>query len=286
MARCGSIRRAAQGLNVASSAVNRQILKLEEELGTKLFDRLAEGVRLTPAGEILLRHVRDTLQGFDRVVAGIDGLRGIRSGHVRIATLDSLLLQFLPGVLSPFADRYPAVTFSVLAEAPGEVLRQVQAGEADLGLTFVAPTGPTLASVADVPAPVGAVMTRQHPLADRALLCFDELLPFPALVQHGSLPPAVLQGDDYARFRAAARQRFVSNDIDFIKRLLRVGLGVGFYTRLAFQAEIGSGEMVWVPIDSPGLRALRVGLFVPTQRTLTPACQALVSALARELNAP
>ena len=85
VARQGSIRRAAQAMNVASSAVNRQVLKIEDQLGIKLFDRLADGVRLTAAGEILLRHVRDTLNGFERAVAGIDGLRGVRSGHIRTA---------------------------------------------------------------------------------------------------------------------------------------------------------------------------------------------------------
>lgn len=284
VAHCGSIRKAAQALNVASSAVNRQVLKLERDLGTKLFDRMTGGVQLTPAGEILLRHVRDTLQSYDRAVAGMDGLRGLRSGHVRIATLDSLMLHVLPDVLGGFATRYPAVTLSVAAEAPAEVLRQVQAGEADIGLTFAAATGTALSEVASIAAPIGAVMSAQHPLAGRAVLGFDELLSHPAVVQQSTLPPSVSAGPGYAEFRGRIKPRFVSNDIGFVKRMLLRGLGVGFYTRLAFQEEIGTGALVWVPLDSPGLAALRVGLFVPTHRTLTPACHALVNAIAQEFN--
>ena len=52
VARLGSIRRAAEALHVASSAVNRQIIKLEAEIGTPLFERLRSGVRLTAAGEL------------------------------------------------------------------------------------------------------------------------------------------------------------------------------------------------------------------------------------------
>ena len=61
VARMGSIRRAAAALHVASSAVNRQILKLEADLGTPLFERVGNGVRPTVAGEFVILHARDTL---------------------------------------------------------------------------------------------------------------------------------------------------------------------------------------------------------------------------------
>ena len=283
VARRGSVRKAAATLHVASSALNRQILKVEEELGVRIFDRLPEGMRLTPAGEVLLRHVRDTLHDYDRLIAEIDGLRGIRSGHVRIAALDSLLLDLLPGVLEGFAAAYPSVTFAVVGAAPADVFRQVQAAEADIGLTFIAPVGPAVQPVASIPAPIGAIMAATHPLAGRRRLSFDELLPFPALIQRDNLPAPSFVSDDYAAFRDQVQVRFSSNDIAFIKRLLRSGLGVGFYTRFAFLAEIAAGEMVWVPLESPRLAEQRVGLFVPTQRTLSPACAALVSTLAKWL---
>jgi DNA-binding transcriptional LysR family regulator len=66
VARVGSIRRAAEKLNVASSAVNRQILKLEAEIGVPIFERRGNGVRLTPAGEQLMRHTRNSPSGTAR----------------------------------------------------------------------------------------------------------------------------------------------------------------------------------------------------------------------------
>ncbi|MBL0932855.1 MAG: LysR family transcriptional regulator, partial [Alphaproteobacteria bacterium] len=59
--RSGSIRKASARLNVASSAINRQLLALEAELGAPLFERLPRGLRLTAAGEMLIAHVRQTL---------------------------------------------------------------------------------------------------------------------------------------------------------------------------------------------------------------------------------
>ena len=81
--RCHSIREAARRLNVASSAVNRQILKLEDEMGAALFERLPGGLRVTAAGEILTRHVTLLLQDVERVRGELDGLHGVQTGMWR-----------------------------------------------------------------------------------------------------------------------------------------------------------------------------------------------------------
>ena len=81
VARQGSIRKAAEALSVASSAVNRQILRLEDEIGVPLFERSRAGVRPTAAGELLLRHVRETQIEFQRARAEIASLGGTVSGN-------------------------------------------------------------------------------------------------------------------------------------------------------------------------------------------------------------
>ncbi len=112
VARAGSIRQAAERLNVAASAINRQILKLEDEFGVQLFQRLPRGLRLTPAGDLAVRHARATLHDFERLRGQISELKGVKSGVVRIACLDSLLAHVLPEVITAFNRRHPAVTFS------------------------------------------------------------------------------------------------------------------------------------------------------------------------------
>src|ERR1700743_2404806 len=96
VARAGSIRRAAEKLNVASSAVNRQILKLEAELGVKIFERRGNGVRLTPAGAQLLRHIRQTLAEWRRTRLEIAAIAGDISGEVRIMAIPSMLVRVVP----------------------------------------------------------------------------------------------------------------------------------------------------------------------------------------------
>src|SRR5262245_64600945 len=83
-ARAGSIRKAAERLNVTASAVNRRIMDLEEELDAELFERRPRGVRLTAAGEMFLRYVRAQSADVERMRSQIEDLK-VRRGVVRIA---------------------------------------------------------------------------------------------------------------------------------------------------------------------------------------------------------
>ena len=132
----GSIRRASERLHISASAVNRQILKLEDHLGVQLFERRPAGMRLTDAGRLVLRHARDTLHDFARLRGDIDNLRGIVSGDVTIATLDSPAVHFLPEAVAQFVAMHPAVQVRVTACDPVEAMHAVSLGTADLGLTF------------------------------------------------------------------------------------------------------------------------------------------------------
>jgi DNA-binding transcriptional LysR family regulator len=279
----GSIRKAATALNVASSAINRQILKTEDELGVKLFDRLPGGVRLTAAGEVLLRHVRDTLGNYDRALGEIDGLRGIQSGHVSIAALDSLLVDVLPRVLGDFARRHPAVTFAVQATAPLAATAAVIAGQAELALTFVGPSRPSLDLLRAVRMPIGAVMSSRHRLARRPAVAFEDLAGEPVLLQQETPPLVPFLDDAFAAFRSSATVRFVSNSIEMLRHVLRAGLGIAFFTRLGFLRDIEAGDLVWIPVASPRLQRLQLGLFVPARRSLSPASRAVAADLVTAL---
>ena len=285
VARIGSIRRAAAGLNVAASALNRQILKLEDELGTPLFDRLPGGMRLTVAGGLLLRHVTTTLHDFDRLRADIDDLRAARSGEVSIAALDSLLVDFLPRALDRFRNDFPAVNYSALAVAPADIPGMVAAGEADMGFTFVTRLiPPAVRFAAEAPAPIGVVMRADHPLSDRPQIEFDDVRPFPIFTQPGMLPRAIEADTAYTAFRASVTPKLYSNSIQMLKLCVMLNMGVAFFTRLGFHHEIERGDLVWRPFTSPGINRLRIGILVPAARAMSPPAQQLTRRLAAELD--
>jgi DNA-binding transcriptional LysR family regulator len=113
VARTGSIRKAAEHLNVTSSAVNRRIMDLEEELGAPLFERRPRGLRLTAAGEVFVNYLREQSADVERMKSRIEDLKGLRRGTVRIACSPALALDFLPREIAAFRERHALVGVDV-----------------------------------------------------------------------------------------------------------------------------------------------------------------------------
>mgnify|MGYP006268788801 CR=1 FL=1 len=285
VARRGSVRKAAAALNVAASAIDRQLLKIEASLGTPLFDRGPAGMRPTPAGAILLRHVADTLLDFERVRAEIDDLRGVNTGNVAIAAVDSLLVEFLPRMLDRLRADFPAVCFAVNAAEPADIAGRVAAGEIDLGFTFVGPPPAGTAWLAAVPAPLGVVMPASHPLARRRSLRLDDLRGHPVVLPTGPLPRTMDVDPGFAAFREAARPRLVSNSIAMLKLAIRGGAGISFFTRIGFLSEIAAGEIAWRPLAARPVNRLKLGLLAATGRSRGFAALRAADLLATEFKA-
>ena len=125
VARCGSIREAAEELHVAQSALSRQVQKLEDELGAPLFQRHSRGVELTSAGEILLGHAQTSLRQVERVRSEVDGLKGLRRGVVHVSAIESLVPHLLPQVIARFNRRHPGIQFAISIEGSDRVLAAV-----------------------------------------------------------------------------------------------------------------------------------------------------------------
>ncbi len=275
----GSIRRASERLHISASAVNRQILKLEDQLGTPLFERRPNGMRLTDAGQLVLRHARDTLLDFARLRGEIENLRGIVSGHVTIATLDSPAVHLLPEAISGFVAVHPAVQIRVITCDPIEAMHAVSQGSADLGLTFLPTWRRGVTVLEDIACPMCVIMTPDHELASRPAVTLDECASCRLIYQDpaGTMQPFV--GDELELFKRAHRPVAVSNIQGVIKRLLLRGVGISFYTRLGFSEELESGSLVAVPLEGKRLSALRLCLVAPSDRMSTVAGNAMAKHL-------
>ena len=279
----GSIRRASERLHISPSAVDRQILKLEDYFGTPLFERRPNGMRLTDAGQLVLRHSRDTLHDFARLRGDIDNLRGVVSGQVTITTLDSLTVHFLPEAMTRFVAAHPAVQIRVVAMDPVETMHSVAQGHADLGLTFSPARRRGVSLLTDVPSPMCAIMTPDHELASRTSVTLDECGACRLLYQDhsGSMQPFF--GAEMDAFKSAHQPVVVSNTLAVLKRLLLRGTGVAFYTRLGFTEELASGRLVAVPLEDERLSTLRLCLIGPSDRLPTVAADAMAEHLRQAL---
>lgn len=279
VARAGSIRQAAERLNVAASAVNRQILKLEDEFGVQLFERLPRGLRLTPAGDLVVRHVRTTLHDFERLRGEISELKGVKSGLVRIACLDSLLAHVLPDAITTFNRRHPAVTYMVESGVHGRVAHLVAEGDVDIGLTFNLDHHPDLVLSADIAMPIMAMMAPGHPLACRPQVSVDDCAGYPMLLQLDTQPIRSQIDTELQILHKLRRPLVACNNMALLKQLVLNGLGIAFYTPIGFLRELESGTVRSVPVASPSMSKLRVGLLLHRRRRPGPAAAAMADAL-------
>ena len=279
----GSIRRASERLHISPSAVDRQILKLEDHLGTPLFERRPNGMRLTDAGQLVLRHARTTLHDFARLRGDIDNLRGVVSGEVTIATLDSLTVHFLPEAVARFISVHPAVQIRVIALDPVEAMHSVAQGNADLGLTFSPARRRGISLLADVPSPMCAIMTPDHELAARKSVTLDECGDCRLMYQDHSASMQPFFGNEMEAFKSAHKPVAISNTLAVLKRLLLRGVGIAFYTRLGFAEELASGRLVAVPLEGERLSTLRLCLIAPSDRMPTVAARAAAEHLQQAL---
>ncbi len=279
--RCHSIREAARRRNVASSAVNRQILKLEDELGAPLFDRLPGGLRLTPAGEILARHVTVVLQDLDRVRSELDAMQGLRTGHVEIATVEGVTADLLPCVLKNLRERYPQVSVGVTLLGSQAIPEAVLNGDADLGLAFALPRCEELQQLCVGHFRLGAIVAPEHPLAAHHEVSFASCAEHGLILAKSELSIFHLLAPLRRRLRQEVRPALESGSVELAHQLARRGIGVAFQTRIGIEAELARGELQYLPLSDNGGVYSDLGLYVRARRYLPVA----VDAFARQLEA-
>jgi len=271
VARLGSIRKASEHLNVAASAINRQILQAEETLGVPLFERLPSGLRPTAAGEMLLYSAARWRQDFDRVRAHMHDLKGLKRGHVRIATIDALSKGFVPNAVRQMRQDYPGIGFTIDVLDNVDVMTAVVAGEADFGLMLNPQTTKDVRVQSHADVWPGFVTPADHPFAAAAHLRFNACVDYPLVV-----PAAPLAIHDQLRALLAASLvdadiAAASDNIQMIKSLASAGVGVAILSRLDVLDEVERGELAFTRISDPVIKPLTLALCVAQARQLSHA---------------
>lgn len=135
VASLASFRAAAQALFVAQPALSRTIRLAEEILGTRLFDRDTRHVELTPSGRELLPIARRILQEFDSAFSELSQFMDGRRGQVAIAALPSVGVALLPREVAALSRQLPDVGFTLEEAAAEPLLKMVEDGRVDFGIT-------------------------------------------------------------------------------------------------------------------------------------------------------
>lgn len=278
VARHGSIRKAADALHIASSALNRRILDLEDQIGSPLFERLPRGVRPTAAGELFLAFVRRSLKELQVVEAQIEGLRGLARGSVRVAVAESVTGRMLPDAISAYQTLHPGVGFSVVVGGPRWLADLLLQDGVDLTLTHDLTDHADIGVLASVRQPLCVLVSPEHPLASHSTARLRDCVDYPIAMPDESLAVRGLLDTALEHASIQFEPAFVSNSIETTKIFARTSHGVCFSFRIGNKPDVSG--MVAIPLVDPELRDARLYLASRRGRVLPVAAAAFAEQLA------
>jgi DNA-binding transcriptional LysR family regulator len=263
VARTGSIRKAAEKLRIASTALNRRILEFEKEIGTPLFERLPRGVRLTAAGEILVATIRRSLSDLTSAGSQIEQLRGLVRGMVRIACAESAANDLIPETIARYQERYPGVQFQMLVGSTAPLMAALLEDEADLMLAHDPPSSDQLNIIVSVRQPLCAMMRLGHPLAGRDTLRLADCQPYPVALGAETFGSRKLINALLAKSRLSLRVAMESSAVQPQKVFARDTDAICFQYQIGTLRDVRYGELVAIPLTDP---ALMTGVLVLASR--------------------
>jgi len=243
--------RAAAELEMTQPHVSAQISALERRLGLELFDRLpTRGVRLTEAGELLLRHASTVVEELDAAQHELTAMGGQLGGRMRLAASTTPGGYVLPGILTAFSQTYPGVQVSLTVGSAHSVEQAVLSGDADIGVLSGPVVSDRLLATVVGSAESALVVPAQHPWARRRAIQPADLERVTLLQrQKGSSTRAQLERE-LKQAGVTPKATWEFDDNDAIKHAVVAGLGVAVLSTLAVRWEVAAGLIVTVRIDN------------------------------------
>ena len=176
----GNISRAAKKIFLTQPALSRQIKALEDEIGQCLLQRQAHSIRLTPAGEALLREARELLQHAEQLLERVRSAG--RGPRLRIGYAPSLAAGLLSPAVETFTQAHPTARVELLDLSTNEMLSGLESGELDVALSVGEQRATRrLTWELLVRAPWRLAVSRNHPLAQRSQVTPAEVVREPLL---------------------------------------------------------------------------------------------------------
>jgi DNA-binding transcriptional LysR family regulator len=284
VAETGSIRKAADKLFVSPSSVNRQILNLEEHIGTTLFDRESKGMRPTRSGEIILAAAREFSRSMKDALDQVSSLRGLGKGRVSFGTLTTFAETFAAPLIVRLRKAHPGLGIFYYAGNSSEIVQKVLEGDLDFGLCWDPPPSTPLHRIDFVEVPIGVAMRPSHPMAKLATIRLKDCLESPVVFpSRGMEFRGVLDRINLGMGNVVSPV-VEANSIPALRRLSLVGDEPVMMTANAIIDEIENGELAFTPLSDPGCGRLTLSLFRRDVPTSSPAAVALLEQLQAEIS--
>ncbi|PSJ43439.1 LysR family transcriptional regulator [Allosphingosinicella deserti] len=231
----GSLSKASVRESIATSAASKRLSDLELALNTSLFNRNAQGMTLTPAGESMIQHARRILLAAATLAAEMSEYReGVR-GHVRILAHLSAIIAFLPEDLERFFIAHSDLKVELEERPSSRVMKGIAEGWADLGICSADAEQPGLVATTYRRDRLVLAMRQDHPLAGTGPLAFADTLSFDHIGLHA-------ESSIFTRSLIAAREasqvlrrRIHVPGFDAVCRTVQSNLGIALIPEPVFR---------------------------------------------------
>lgn len=283
VARLGSIRKAADRLHVAPSAVSRQIAQLEHELDAVLFERSKMGVQLTSAGEVLVRQTNRIFRDLDRARAGIDDLRGLKRGEVSLWAMEGVVSGLLPTVLSAFHQRFPGVSFNIQTSSTDRIVEALLDDVADIGITFNATARAEIEVVAEYIEPISCLVSPDHEYANRRKVSLAEICKMPLALPEHSFGLRQVFERAVRKGKLQPKVLITTNSLELTKTMAATGEAIAFMPALTVVRELVSGALRVIPVTDEDFTYARSSISIHRDRPLPHAAREFLRMLSGEM---
>lgn len=279
-----SIRSAADAAAITPSALLRRIQTFEDELGTPIFERLSDGVRLNAAGELVVDHIRKQLADTEKLNTKIGDLSGVRLGHVSVACSPALTFDFLPREIAQYVKQYPDVTFDIQVLDHTAAERALMDYSVDLAFVFERSHNPDFQVLIAVQQQLSVLLAADHPLAGKDHLRLIEYMDFP-----WALPSKIFGGRaliDAALMRISRKPDIMlqSNSFEFLKNYVLQNHAVTFQSPIAMNADLPGDGLIMNPLDPQDLKPSLIFFGQRAGRTLPVASARFADQIAKSLS--
>jgi DNA-binding transcriptional LysR family regulator len=282
----GSVRAAADTLDMNASVVSRQIAKLEEELAISLIERHGRGVKATEAGQMLVDYFRQQSAYQDDVLTKVQELRGMARGHIDLVLGEGFVSDLMAEPIKEFWRRYPGLTVSMHLAGTNEVMRLVAEDAAHIGMVYNPPVASGIRSRAAIRQPMCVITRPGHPLAElKRQPLLRQISAYPVALMHGSFGTrqVIELAEQMERVRLVPK--LTTDSISIIKHFVRSDLGVSLLPAFAVSQEVDDGELVAIPVDQALLGAAEAHIVTRLGRQLSIASNQLLLQLIATMRA-
>ncbi|GLU40878.1 LysR family transcriptional regulator [Pseudomonas sp. NBRC 100443] len=250
--RQGSFTQAAQRLHASQSAISKQVAQLEQSLHVQLLERSGPHVRLTAAGEVVLRRAEDMLRLRRELLIELDDLSQMRRGELRLGLPLLGADALFAWRFAEYRKRYPHIQVHLVEGGSKSLEQALHAGELELAGALT-PNDPAFDWQPFCNEPLDALLPAEHPLAGRESIALAELADTPFLLyqQSFTLNDRLLRACREAGFEPREGGR--SGQADFLGALVAAGQGVVLLPRVVAQ-EVERPGVARVLLSEPDLR--------------------------------